>query len=149
MREVIARRKEGLITIYVISIVLGVLCLLISAIFLMLRPSSSVFACLLALFIVGIVLIPVCVVYIVRISNTPEEIIVYENGVLHFPNCTCRLSEIRNVEYRFARGRRLSYSWGNITIILEDRALKFDFVADVVDVHNRLIQLMLESKGRA
>lgn len=149
MREVIARRKEGLVTLYVICLVLVVAVLLASGVCMILQPSGSIIAAVIALLIAVVIVIPLCVINIVQISNTPEEIIVYENGFLHFPDCTCRAYEIRNVEYRFARGRRISYNWGRIIIALDGRTLDINFVADVVRVHNRLIQLMMESKGRA
>ena len=148
MREVIARRKDGLLTVYAMTAVVGIFCMLISAIIMLLYPSKSLHAGLISLFILGILFIPVSVVYIVKICKTPEEIIAYEKGVLYFPDCTCSASEIKNVVYRCARGRYYSYHWGKIIIALEDRALKYDFVADVVDVHNRLIQLMMEAKEK-
>lgn len=146
----IARRKEGLFTLYVICLVLVVAVLLASVVCMILQPSGSIIAAVVALLIAVIIVIPLCAVNIILISKTPEEIIVYENGVLHFPDCTCRAYEIKNVEYRFACGRHfISYSWGRIIIALEGRTLDINYVADVVRVHNRLIQLMMEGKGRA
>ncbi|MBQ8260413.1 MAG: hypothetical protein IJY97_12715 [Clostridia bacterium] len=68
-------------------------------------------------------------------------------GILHLPkNVTLDPKDIVDVSYRRARGRGITYHWGEITIITHLESFKFDYVADCEDVSKELTRMMYESK---
>jgi hypothetical protein len=84
------------------------------------------------------------------IKRIPKKIIRYDGKKLYFPKgeSYC-IGAIKKVEYRPPYGRFQRYhTWGKLTIYVENKTLAFHYVADVQNVHNRLIDLMLKEKER-
>lgn len=142
--EVIAKRKNGLVGLYGAAAALSLFVIILS--FFCFGGSSSQKITGIFLLILGGLAFALCVVVSIGVCKTPADIIIYANGVLHFPEGSCNVSEIKNVEYRRASSRGLQYRWGTIILVLNDRTVKCNYVSDVVQVHNRLVQLMVEAK---
>lgn len=139
--EIIASKKGGLLGLYFFSLVVSFVMLVAGIVVPVFISEALIFA----LFAVaGVVLVCVSGYIIYGIINTPQIIVAYENGKLRCGNLEFLPSQIKNVEYRPAHARGISYRWGKLKIFLDGRTLSFNYVADVEMAHNRLIQLMLE-----
>ena len=80
-------------------------------------------------------------------KKTPKVIIVYENGVLHFPDFDCTADKIIEVRGEGHLYHGIRHRWGKIRIVFEDRTVEFDYVDEVEIACERLIGLMRESKN--
>lgn len=68
-------------------------------------------------------------------------------GILHFPkDITLDPKDIIDVSYRRARGKHVTYDWGEVIIITHIESFKFDYVDDCEDVSKELTRMMYESK---
>ena len=145
---VIARKKGSLKGAYITILVLGLSFILIALVDFIISSILGLIGTITAVFmlIAGITLVIFSVVYLIKISKVPEIIIIYENGELRFPDGSCNITELKKVEYRQAHGRYHLAEWGKIILTLNDRTVEYDYVANVVQVHNVIIQLMLASR---
>ena len=97
--------------------------------------------------VVELILLSLCIIYsivqIVRVAKTPRTIITYENGVLKFADgLQCSPRELERVNYRRAVTRRaIFYTWGILIITVKGQTHKYRYVANVEEVHDRLIDL--------
>lgn len=149
MQEVIARRKNGLTGLAVFCAVLGFIFAGVSIGLIFMNGGDYIIIFSNVIFLLlGIFVIAVCFYVIKDIKKTPQIILTYENGVLRHVNGTFSPLQIKNVEYRRAHARGISYRYGYLKIFLEDQTLTFKYVANVEQAHNRLIQLMLESREK-
>ena len=138
--EIIARRCGGVLALYLFSAVLGVVLCILGI------GSTAIDDAFLTCFIPGILVILVSVVVCIRYFTVPKEIIQYDGEKLIFPQGRYAPSEIVNVTYRCARERGFSHSWGKLTVTLSDKEITYNYVADVEEVHNRLMKLKTESQ---
>ncbi|MDE6585806.1 MAG: hypothetical protein K2K80_03905 [Clostridia bacterium] len=145
-KRVIATRKEQLIWVYVLAAVLSIT--LIAASAFILRKDLTMLGTCIFMILTGVTGVVVSSIILIGYFRTPKEIIVYENGVLHYPRGTCNVSELINVEYRRATARGLQYKWGTVKLILNDKTVSCRYVADVEQVHGVLIRLMMDSKSK-
>lgn len=145
MTEVIARTKKSLFWLYLAA---GILMLapLGLAIWLVVRfPKAGLsgwLVLLLALFMLGF-----CLWLCIRIWRAPENVIVREGDNLILPDGICPLRELQNVICRRVNNARgWSARWGTIILQTTHGEKKYEYVADVEAVHNRLIELMMQTK---
>ncbi len=76
---------------------------------------------------------------------SPGEIITYKDGKLSFKKTEFSPSQIKTVEYKPAFSRWHLARWGRIKVFLSDgQVLSNNCVAQIEQVHNRLIELMTE-----
>lgn len=143
--EIIARRKDGIIWMYVFTLVISLIAIIFPGFLIGGKKGSSITGVF--LIVIGVICLIISVVVLIGIIRTPADIITRKDEFLCFPDgSSCNLSEIKQVNYRRASARGLQYKWGKIIIVLNDRTIIYNYVADVVQVHNRLIELMLKSK---
>lgn len=147
--EVIARKKGSLFGRYILLAILGVALCTISIVF-MVKWFEGPELIFLA---VGALLIIIGVFGARRIQKTPEEIITYDGEKLYFADgLECSPREITNVTYKqdrsMGRYSHYQYSWGSVTVTVNGVEHTFDNTADVVDVHDLLIELMLQSREK-
>ena len=138
---VVAKKKSGLLLLYGIILLFGLV--IIVAAFTKEFETHYLIAILFA-----IVIIALFSYNIVKYLRVPNEIITVDNkGMLHLPkDVTLDPKDIIDVSYRCARGKGITYHWGEITIITHLESFKFDYVDDCEDVSKELTRMMYESK---
>ena len=146
--EVIARKKRKLCGRDLIVAVLGGLCFAGSLIGVALGDHIFIFPSVLAL---SITAVGICM--LVSIKKTPDEIITYDGKKLYFADgLECSPREISNVNYKQSTSMlphsNLQYSWGSLTVTVNAVEHTYANTADVIDVHDRLLELMLQSREK-
>lgn len=138
---VVAKKKSGLLLLFGFMLLFGLV--IIFAAFTKEFKAHYLIPILLA-----IVIIAAFSYNIVKYLRLPYEIITVDNkGMLHLPkDVTLDPKDIIDVSYRCARGKGITYHWGEITIITRFESFKFDYVDDCEDVSKELTRMMYESK---
>lgn len=138
---VVAKKKGGLLLLFGFMLLFGLV--IIFAAFTKEFKAHYLIPILLA-----IVIIAVFSYNIVKYLRLPYEIITVDNkGMLHLPKgVTLDPKDIVDVSYRCARGKGITYYWGEITIITHLESFKFDYVDDCEEVSKELTRMMYESK---
>lgn len=143
MEEIIARRKGGLLVIQLCFLV-------ITAVFAIGIAIGSVTSGEIYLIIAAVVffaLFGLLLYRIIQVQKIPAVLITYNQGKLYFADgLECTPHELTNVTYKRTASRGIQYSWGSIRVVVNGETHKFEYVADVVDVHDRLLELMLEAR---
>ena len=146
MEQKVIARKKALVAVYMLPLVIGIVMAACGGVLLALclREGREIVAAVF-LIVLGAVLIAASVVVLVQICRLPEVIAVREGDELVFLGERCRLCEIARVEYRRAHMRYGTYAWGKLMVAVRDgREISCNYVADVEQAHNRLIDLMRE-----
>lgn len=145
MIEVIAKTKKSLFWLYLMAGILMLTPLGLAIWLIVYFPQVGFLGwlvLLLTLFMLGF-----CLWLCIQIRRAPENVIVREGDNLILPDGVCPLRELRNVICRRATsGRGLQARWGMIILQTAQGERKYQFVADVEAIHNRLIQLMMQTK---
>lgn len=138
--EIIARRKGGLFFLYGSCVVFGVFLSVFSLTGTLMENLRRVGNLLigLTLLVTGLV---ICVLYL----RTPKVVITYDGNKLSIGGQEYKPSQITSVNYRRTRAKHTHYRWGSITVKISGKEYRYSFVADVEEVHNRLIALMKEA----
>lgn len=151
--EIIAERKKGAGSIFVACIAVGVFCFaFVILIGVMYAIGETELDALIAggimFFIVGVAFLVVGILLLRRLRNLPQRIVL-EGNLLDFGNgLICTADKIENVtyhEYKNSRGMH-RFSYGTLTVYVNGEKIVYEFIANVEQAHNQLIQLMLESK---
>lgn len=142
MKEVIAKRKGGLFLLYGICFLAGVLGFVRS--FKANADDNSRYGKF-GLTVIGLVLIVCSLIICIRYLCTPREVITYDGNKLTMGKVEFLPTQITNVTYRRAHARNVQYRWGKITVHICGQQITYNFVADVEEVHNRLISFMREA----
>ena len=138
--EIIARKKSGLLLLYSFVILLGIFMGVLSAN--LDEDSTERGFTLLGCVVIVIVGIIICV----GILRTPKIIIQYDGEYLILREGKFRVNQLGRVNYRRAHARGIHYNWGKIILFLDGREIVYNNVADVEDVHNRLMELRLQTE---
>lgn len=150
---VIAERKKGASGLFIGCIITGAFCCaFVILIGVMYAIGETEFDALIAggilFLIVGVVFLVVGIILLRRLRNLPQRIVL-EGNLLDFGNgLICTADKIENVtyhEYKNSRGMH-RFSYGTLTIYVNGEKIVYEFIANVEQAHNQLIQLMLESK---
>lgn len=139
--EVIARRKNGVLVLYSIMFILGLIVFLASG---GLSGSSSSEAE--NRWIAGLILMVVGGIICISVLRTPKIIIQYDGEYLILREGKFKINELGRVNYRQAHARGFHYSWGKIALALGGQEIVYNNVADVEHVHNRLMELRLQAE---
>ena len=139
--EIIARRKNGVLVLYSIMFILGLIVFVISG---GLSGSSSSEAE--NRWIAGLILMVVGGIISISVLRTPKIIIQYDGEYLILREGKFKINELGRVNYRQAHARGIHYSWGKITLALGGQEIIYNNVADVEQVHNRLMELRLQTE---
>ena len=142
MKEVIAKRKGGLFLLYGICSLIGVFSFVMS--FQTNADSNSRYGKV-GLAVLGLVITAVSVFICIRYLCTPREVITYDGNKLCIGKYEYSPSQLINVTYKRAHARHAQYRWGKITVHIGGQTHVYNFVADVEEVHNRLISFMREA----
>lgn len=147
MGEVIARKREGLLALYIVTLIF-VIAFIVGG-NLSLRAVGNWTAGIWLIFVLEAFLIGVCGWVLIGILRTPQVMITYENGKLYFANgVECSPQEIASVNYRRAHARGISYRWGKLIVTVHGQEIKYNYVADVEQAHDRILALMLEAREK-
>ena len=139
--EIIARRKNGVLVLYSIMSILGLIVFVASA---GLSGSSSSEAE--NRWIAGLILMVVGGIICISVLRTPKIIIQYDGEHLILREGKFKINELGRVNYRRAHARGFHYSWGKIILALGGQEIVYNNVADVEQVHNRLMELRLQAE---
>ena len=147
-REVVARRAGSVRAVYLIAALVGVALLALSAAFLANAGGEPWLIVAWVIFLVAGVLVAVLGVrYFVKAMRTPEIICEREGDRIVFLGEQIPLKDLLNVRCRRAHSRYGAYRWGSLTVEYAGGSVKCDFVAEVENVHDRLIALLREYAG--
>lgn len=138
--EIIAKKSSGLVFVYILS---AIACAFggVFLFFSIIGEERKVYeiGMLIALLFVFIF----CVIEVIIITKPPYVIITYENGVLRFSDgLQCAPNELQQVHYRRHSARGLQYSTGTLKITVNGEDHTYRNISDVVEVQDRLIELM-------
>ena len=138
--DIIARRKGGLFFLYGFCSLLGVFLLAFGLMNTSLENYERVGNLLIGLtaLVTGLI---ICILY----ARTPKVAITYDGKKLCIGGEEYTPSQITSVNYKRAHARHTHYRWGSITVQVGGKEYRYSFVADVEEVHNRLIALMKEA----
>ena len=138
--EVIARKKRGLLLLYslvvIATIALGILSVGLD------DDSTEKGFMLIGCVIIAIVGLVICV----GILRTPNIIIQYDGEYLILREGKFKVNQLGRVNYHRAHARGIHYSWGKIILLLNGQEIVYNNVADVEQVHNRLMELRLQAE---
>ena len=136
--EVIARRKDSLLTFFGLFTVFGAIVLIIALVkpfHHQIQKSGTLAAGVVLFFVGGFVWL--------QILRTPKEIIRFDGQNLLLPQGIYPLKALSNANYRNARIKGVHCRWGRITLTINGQKFEYTSVADVETVHNRLMELRL------
>ena len=142
--EVIAKRKKGLFALYCSVGLLGVFLFIVSMN--LMREDNGAENILLALASLVVVVIGavVCAGYL----KTPQEVIRFDGSNLILREGVFPVAALDKVNYTCAHARGLRYRWGKIVLKIGVQEIVYNYVADVEEVHNRLLDLRLQSEKK-
>ena len=140
--EVIARRKNSLLTLWGLITVLGGLMIIVSLVKPFYIQSQKT-----GMFLIGLMLFGIGCVVLINILRTPKNIICFDGQNLILPQGKYPLKSLSNVNYRRARIRGVNYRWGRITLTINGQKFEYTGVEDVEKVHDRIMELRLALKS--
>ena len=132
--EIIARRKDSLLLLFGVITLFGVIATVVS----LQGFWDDKFA------IGGIIIVVAGVILCARILRTPKEIIRYDGEFLILREGKYKIDQLSKINYRCMHIRGRYYHSGTLTLLLNGKEIVYDFVADVEEVHNRLMALRLK-----
>lgn len=150
--EILAQKKRGTAWPYVIFIIIGAFSLtsaagmFIAFLSFMGRQAVIPAASLITLVVAGIFLIIFGIVFLLRIKRSPDCITLSGNQVDLGNGLIVSIRQITDVDYREDRARYRTYSWGTLTVYLENQKLNYYFIADVRHARDKIMDLILKSK---
>ena len=143
--EVIAKRKNSLLWLYGGIAVLGLFMLVIgwNAAVEETLPGQPMD---ITPIVPGIILTLVGAIITALALLTPSKPICYDGQYLIFPKGEkYSVRQIKRINYKRAHAKYRQYKWGKLIIEIGDRKYKFNYIADVEGVQNRLIELLTAS----
>lgn len=100
-------------------------------------------------FLVGVVGFVFCIVVVIIIAITPEELISVdvreENVYLYNERIVIPVEDIKDVSYRRTRARYRNYSWGRIIIKTTKRRYEVNSVEDCEEVAKYLLKIIYKN----
>ena len=101
--------------------------------------------------LVGVVGFVVCIVVIIIIAITPEELISVdareENVYLYNEKIVIPVEDIKDVSYRQARIRVVRYlSWGRVIIKTNEKKIVVNYVEDCEEVAKYLLKILYKNE---
>ena len=138
--EVIARKKSGLMPLFISCIVLGALCISGGVVCFVLGNYSIVPAIVLT--VLGVAVIALSAFCLWKWKKMPTEIVCVEEEKLQLPEGRYALNEISNVSYRCPLAT-LKVRWGKLYIEVGGKVFAYGFVEDVAETQQMLLSLRL------
>lgn len=151
--EIIAERKKSAANIVIICIVIGAICCVAFPIFLAVMyfigetELDALIAGGITFAIVGIAFLVSGIVILKQTRSLPQQIVREGNNIDFGNGLICTADKIENVtyhEYRSRNGMHRS-SYGRLNVYVNGTVLRYEFIANVEQAHNRLIQLIIEA----
>ena len=167
--EVIARQSKKALSFMVFMMVVGIFLIIAGALLLLVLINSHAFStddkeeifvyifCVSVPFGLGLFIVIAGGILMKKKVNTPEELIVYDNGLLIFADgYTCKPSDIVNVEYQRAvfagptnsliMPRTSIQDYGKLKVYTKEKTIEYIQVEQVENAHNRLLYYMRQSR---
>lgn len=150
--EILAKKKQGKPWMYIMMIISGVICIILSVVFLIIGfklAGSKGLLMMLPLIIpfsLGVAIITVNSINILKIQRSPEQITLSGNRIDLGNGYIVNINQITDVDYREARARYSTLSWGTLTVYVENQKLNFYYIENVRHARDRIMQFILQSK---
>lgn len=151
--EILAEKKSGLAPSYIINPIIGaiLICASIADFVVGLRyatdiPLVSVILSGISLGVLGIAVIVLNIISFVRIKRSPDCITLNGNQVDLGNGYIVNINQITDVDYREARARYSTLSWGTLTVYVENQKLNYYYIENVRHARDRIMQFILQSK---
>ena len=159
--EIIAERKRGASKLFVACIVTGVFCLalvVVIGIFYALGQAEleALIAGGIMMTIVGVAFLVTGIVMTKKIGNLPKRILRDGRNIDFDKGLIFTADKIENVTYyeyktNGTMHRNMGvhrFSYGSLTVTVNGIVLNYEFIANVKQAHNRLVELMMEAENR-
>lgn len=151
--EIIAERKKSAASIFIVCIVIGAICCVgfPSLLAILYSIGETELDALIAggimFAIVGTGFLASGIVMTLKTRNLPQRIVREGNNIDFGNGFICTADKIENVTYSQYKGKRgtHSFGYGRLTVYVNGAVFRYEFIANVEQAHNRLIQLMLEA----
>ena len=134
--EIIAKRQGGgILTMYCIVGMLGIGCIVFSCFSSYEADVKNV------LTVLGAIVAFIGIINCTRMMLTPKVIIRYDGEALLLREGKYTLDRISQVYYEKSSRGSYAYTWGKIVLRMDDRKIVYNFVENVEEVYNRLMDL--------
>lgn len=149
--EVLAQKKRGAPWSYIMFIIMGVICIVASTVVLVkFIPILETFITALLpmgiIFALGVYYIVTGIRILVRVRNTPDSITLSGSQVDLGNGLIVNLKDIVRVDYKQDRAKHSVYSWGTLTVQLEDQKITYYYYDDVQYARDRMMLLISQAK---
>lgn len=142
--EIIAKKNSGLVVVYLLAALASAFAAGYLA-FLFFGDDGRAYE--IGMGIVFLFAFLFCIIKAIILIKPPYVIIIYENGLLRFADgLQCTPYELEQVHYRRRSARGIQYSTGTLTVTVNGEEHRYTNIGDVVEVHDRLIELMAPTK---
>ena len=144
-QEIIAKRAAGVVSLYVVSLVVGLILAAVGVGFMVSEGESGIMWWIAVA--IGGAFALWSVFVIVRYLCVPETVHTLEGETFLFRGRRIPIADIARIDYRRARVRHTVYPWGRFFFYLKDgTALSCNYVEDVRELFARLNDI-IESHG--
>ena len=140
--DVIARKKNGLIPLFVIFLTLGALIVGGGVVCFVMGNYSILPAIILT--VLGAAIIALGAFCWLKWKKLPQEIVCVGEGKIQLPEGMYALNDVLNVSYRCPLGA-LKVRWGRLYIEFENKVFAYGFVEDVAETQKALLALRLSN----
>ena len=147
--EIIAQKKRGLSAELVTSFIVGAVFLAAAVVVGFTFKDAETYQLILLIVIfafTGAWSIGLSIYNYLRIRKTPDCITLNGNQVDLGNGLIVNIRQITDVDYRESRARYRSYSWGTLTVYLENQKINYYYIADVRHARDRIMQLIWLAK---
>lgn len=144
-QEIVAKRAAGVVSLYVVSLVVGLILAAVGVGFMVSEGESG--AVWLIAVAIGAAFALWSVFVIVRYCCVPETVLVLEGETFLFRGRRFPIADIARIDYRRARVRHTVYPWGKFFFYLKNgTVLSCNYVEDVKELFARLNDI-IEAHG--
>lgn len=145
MEEVVAKKSVYAIIGYILTDLIGIGMIVMGAVF----SKEEVGALYIGIAVGGIIL-ATGVSLTVRYFMVPVKAVVYKDGVLYFPGkVSCKPEELERVFIKLFKSRYGAVSsYGKLEVTIHGNVHKYNDIAQIKDVQERLLQLNKEAVAR-
>ena len=140
--DVIARKKKGLMPLFIVMLALGALIIGGGVVCFVMGGYSILPAIILT--VLGVAMIALGAFCWWKWKKLPEEIVCVGEGKIQLPEGVYALNDLLNVSYRCPLGA-LKVCWGKLYIEFENKVFAYGFVEDVAETQKALLALRLSN----
>lgn len=150
--EILAQKKRGLAAAYILNPIIGAFLIIIAVVNFIVglrfsdTPVASIIVFGVLFIVMGIAIIVITAVSLMRVKKSPDCITLNGNQVDLGNGYIVNINQITDVDYREARARYSTLSWGTLTVYVENQKLNYYYIENVRHARDRIMQFILQSK---